>query len=194
MCHGKFFYAKFCTSYYYYCYLNFKSSYSRINPLVTVPWAPVYNWYKCHFHIPQFFQFPGKIQMIIFLFAFFQFYSVISWDSKFHNFASSPFCWLLQGVVVWPRISDLFAPQNYYYYYYYYLLPKSFSYLRQLMVFYWSLSDSKFLKVSRNLLSILSVLNNVVVWMVSTRPLISKSFSPFNSPLVTVPKTPITIV
>ena len=32
------------------------------------------------------------------------------------------------------------------------------------------------LKVSRTLLSILADLNNVVVWMVSTRPLISKSF------------------
>ena len=45
----------------------------------------------------------------------------------------------------------------------------------------------------RSLLSILAVLNNVVVWMVSTRPPISKSSSPFNNHLVTVPKVPITI-
>ena len=57
------------------------------------------------------------------------------------------------------------------------------------MVFHWSLSDSKSPQVSRNLLSILAVLNNAVIWMVSTRPLTSKSSSPFNSPLVTIPIT-----
>ena len=38
------------------------------------------------------------------------------------------------------------------------------------------------------------VLNNVLAWMVSTRPPTSKSSSPFSNPLVTVPKAPITIV
>ena len=61
------------------------------------------------------------------------------------------------------------------------------------MVFHWSLSDSKTPQVSRTLRSILTVLNNAVVWMVSTRPPTSKSFSPFNNPLVAVPKAPITI-
>ena len=61
------------------------------------------------------------------------------------------------------------------------------------MVFHWSLSDSKSPQVSRTLLSILAVLNNVVVWTVSTRPPTSKPSSPFNNPLVTVPKAPITI-
>ena len=61
------------------------------------------------------------------------------------------------------------------------------------MAFHWSLSDSKSLQVSRTLLSILAVLNNIVVWMVSIRPPTSKSSSPFNNPLVTVPKAPITI-
>ena len=61
------------------------------------------------------------------------------------------------------------------------------------MVFPWSLSDSKSLQVSRTLLSILAVLNNVVVWMISTRPPTSMSSSPFSNPLVTVPKAPITI-
>ena len=61
------------------------------------------------------------------------------------------------------------------------------------MVFHWSLSDSKSLQVFRTLLSILSSLNNAVVSMVSTRPPTSKSSSPFNSPLVTVPKAPIRI-
>ena len=61
------------------------------------------------------------------------------------------------------------------------------------MVFHWSLSDSKSPHVSRTLLSILSVLNNAVVWMVSTRPPTSKSSSLFSNPLVTVPKAQITI-
>ena len=54
------------------------------------------------------------------------------------------------------------------------------------MVFHGSL-------ISRTLLSVLDVLNNVVVWMVFTRPLISRSSSSFHNPLVTVPKAPITI-
>ena len=53
------------------------------------------------------------------------------------------------------------------------------------MVFHRSLSDIKSPQVS--------VLNNVVVWIVSTRPPTSKSSSPFNNPLVTVLKAPITI-
>ena len=61
------------------------------------------------------------------------------------------------------------------------------------MVFHWSLSDSKSPQVSRTLLSILAVLNNIVIWMVSTRPPTSKSSSTFSNPLVTVPEAPITI-
>ena len=61
------------------------------------------------------------------------------------------------------------------------------------MVFHWSLSDNKTPQVSRTLLSILANLNNAVVWMVSTRHLISKSSSPITNPLVTVTSAPITI-
>ena len=60
------------------------------------------------------------------------------------------------------------------------------------MVFHWSLSESKSPQVSGTLLSILSVLNNVVIWMVNNRPIISMSSSPFNDPSVTVPRAPIT--
>ena len=66
------------------------------------------------------------------------------------------------------------------------LLLESFSRQRLLMVFLWSLIDSKSPQVSRTLLSILTDLNSIVVWMVSTRPIISKSSSPFNNPSVTV--------
>ena len=60
-------------------------------------------------------------------------------------------------------------------------------------VFYLSLSDSKSPEVSRTLLSVLANLNNAEVCMVSTRPLISKSGSPFIDPLVTVLRAPIKI-
>ena len=50
-----------------------------------------YNWYHCHFHVSCFFQFPNKVQVHIFIFIFFQFYLVVSWDSKVHNSASSLF-------------------------------------------------------------------------------------------------------
>ena len=61
------------------------------------------------------------------------------------------------------------------------------------MVFQRSLRDSKSPQVSRILLSILAVLNNALIWMVSTRPPTSKSSSPFYSTLATAPKAPITI-
>ena len=73
------------------------------------------------------------------------------------------------------------------------LLLESFSHKRYLMVFQLSLSDSKFPQVSRTLLSILIDLNNAVVWMMSSRPFISKSFGPFINPLMTVSSAPIII-
>ena len=60
------------------------------------------------------------------------------------------------------------------------------------MVFHWSLSDSKSPQVSRTLLRILTYLSKASVWMVLTRPLISKSSRPFNNPLVIIPSAPIT--
>ena len=61
------------------------------------------------------------------------------------------------------------------------------------MVIHWSLSDSKSPQVSRTLLSILALLSNAVIWIVSIRRLTFKSYRPFNNPLVIVPKAPITI-
>ena len=61
------------------------------------------------------------------------------------------------------------------------------------MVFHSSLSDKDSPKVSRTLLSILADVNNGVVWMFSTRPLISKSSIIFTNPLVTVTNMLITI-
>ena len=73
------------------------------------------------------------------------------------------------------------------------LFIESFSHQLTLMVFRWSVCDSKFPRVSRTHLSILADLNNAVVWTVSTRPVISKYSSPCTNPLVTVPRAPITI-
>ena len=61
------------------------------------------------------------------------------------------------------------------------------------MVFHWSLSDSKSPQVSRTLLSIVAVLSDAVIWIVSTRPPTSKSLMPFNNSLAIVPKAPIAI-
>ena len=60
-------------------------------------------------------------------------------------------------------------------------------------VFHCSLNDCKSPQVSRTLLSILADLNNAIIWMVSTRTLFSKSFSPCNNPFVTLLSAPITI-
>ena len=69
----------------------------------------------------------------------------------------------------------------------------SFSHQRKVVVFYWSLSDSKSSQVSRTLLCIQTDLNNAIMWMVSTRPFISKTSRPCTNPLVTIPSVPITI-
>ena len=74
----------------------FKPSSPFNNPLMNVSKAPIMISTVITFMFHSFFfQFPGKVQVLIFLFTFFQFYSVVSWDSKVHNFASSLFCWLL---------------------------------------------------------------------------------------------------
>ena len=61
------------------------------------------------------------------------------------------------------------------------------------MVSHWSLSDSKTPRISPPPFSILADLNNAVVWIEPTLPLISKSSSPFSNPLVSVQGVPITI-
>ena len=61
------------------------------------------------------------------------------------------------------------------------------------MVFHRGLSDSKSPQVSRTLLSTVAVFNNDDICMVSIRLPTFKSSSPFNNPLVTVPKAAITI-
>ena len=61
------------------------------NTLVTLPKAPITigTIVTLMFHI--LFQFSSKVEILILLFTFFQFYSVINRDSKIDNFASSLF-------------------------------------------------------------------------------------------------------
>ena len=53
--------------------------------------GPQFEYYNRHLHVPQFFQLPSKVQVLIPIFTFFQFHSVVCQDSKIHNFASSLF-------------------------------------------------------------------------------------------------------
>ena len=65
------------------------------------------NWYNCHLHVLQLVQLPSKVEVLIPLFPFFQFYSVVSRDSKVDYFASSFFFFLiLFSLVFWPRFGD----------------------------------------------------------------------------------------
>ena len=50
-----------------------------------------HNYYNRHFHVPEFFQFSSKVDVLILLFTFFQFYSAVSRESKVDNFANSFF-------------------------------------------------------------------------------------------------------
>ena len=70
------------------CPLISMSSSPFVNALANVPRAQITIY---HFHVPQFFHFSSKVQVLVFLFTFFQFYSVASQDSKVYNSASSLF-------------------------------------------------------------------------------------------------------
>ena len=73
------------------------------------------------------------------------------------------------------------------------LLLWGFSLQCLLMVFHWSLCDSKSPQVYRTPLSILVDLTNAVVWMFSTCPFICKSYNLFTNYLRSVLDVPITI-
>ena len=81
------------------------------SPLVTLPNAPITIGIIVTFMFNGFFQFTSKVAVL--LFTSFQFYSMVSRDSKIYNFASSFFfCWSLFGLVVWPRSGDPFVWQS----------------------------------------------------------------------------------
>ena len=72
-----------------------KSSSPFSNPLVTVPNAPITIGIIVTCIFDSFFQFPSKVEVLILLFTFFQFYSVVRQDSKVDYFASSLFFLLI---------------------------------------------------------------------------------------------------
>ena len=72
-----------------------KSSSPFSYPLVTVPNAPITIGIIVTFMFHSFFQFPRKIEVLILLSTFFQFYSVVNWDSKVDSFANSLFLLLI---------------------------------------------------------------------------------------------------
>ena len=80
--------------------LTSKSSSLRINPLVTVPRAPITIGIIVTFMFPIFFYFPSKVELLKLLLTFFQFYSVISRDHKVHNSASSLFFIIISIIVI----------------------------------------------------------------------------------------------
>ena len=125
-----------------------KSSSPFNNPLVTVSKAPITIDIIVTFMFHRFFNSLASSRYFILLFIFFQFYSVVSRDSKVDNFAYSLFLLIIirSGVlseirrsvctskshrsicVSFSRTGDglciyhLFAWSNNYYYYYYYSL------------------------------------------------------------------------
>ena len=74
----------------------------------------------------------------------------------------------------------------------YYTLLRVFSHQRLLGISHWSFSDTRSHKVSKTVFSILTDLNNYVVWMVSTHPLFSKTSSLCTNPFVIVSTAPFT--
>ena len=67
-----------------------------------------------------FFQFSSKVHAFICLFAFFQFYPVVSQNGKVHYSAGSVFvfvlfcfcCWQSLDLVIWSKLGDPFVSQN----------------------------------------------------------------------------------
>ena len=93
---------------------------------------------------------------------------------------------VLYILVVCTRVSNSFSSS------FFFSLEAKFSQF-QLMVFHWSLPDSKSLQLSRTLLSISADLNSPVVWNVSILPQISSLPCLFTRPSGTVQSTPTTI-
>ena len=83
-----------------------KSSSPFSNSLVTVPNPPITIGIIVTFMFHSFFQFPSKVEVLILLFKFFQFYSVVSRDRNVDNFASSLFLLIIIRSGLLPRLGD----------------------------------------------------------------------------------------
>ena len=116
--------------------LIFKSSSICPNPLVTVPSAPITTRSTVTFMFHSFFQFHSKVLVFFSLFAFFQFYPVVSQNSEVNSSACSLFIFFYYHCV-W------LSGQNHYYYFLLLLLCHS-------LVFLWSLNYIKSPYVPQN--------------------------------------------
>ena len=76
------------------------------NPLVNVPRAPITIGIIVTFMFHSFFQFPSKIDVLISLFTFFQFNSVVRRESQVHNSVSSLF-FVVDYHKIWSSGRDL---------------------------------------------------------------------------------------
>ena len=160
----------------------------------------IHNWYHRHTHVPQLFFSSlarSKCPCVILLpFTFilrpvarqkpcnilFLFFFLLRLGSSDRSYFKLPknFIRLFSRMHSGFGIYHLTVWLNYHLYY------ENFSHHQ-------SLRDSKSSQISKTLFRILADLINSVVWILSTRPLISKFSSPFANPLVTVPRAPITI-
>ena len=83
-------------------------------PLATVPRSLTTIGINVTFIFQSFCQFPCKVKVLILLFVFFQFYSVVSRDIKVHNLASFLlfFFFFFFDKVLRSRLGDPFVSQN----------------------------------------------------------------------------------
>ena len=89
-----------------------KSSRPFNKSLVTVPKAPITIGIIITVMSNSFFQVFSKIKVLISLFTFFQFYSVVCRDSKVDNFADFFILLIFIRSVFGPRLVDLFVYQS----------------------------------------------------------------------------------
>ena len=153
------------------------------NPGVNVPRARNYNWYNCHFHVPQFFQFSSKVLVFIFTLSF----SFTLGSARTQLYKSSFF--FVNCYKVWSsdsRLGDPSASQNPRgvcgsYFPITDLLFNHLEFFTEVLADGFSL-EFEWQQISRTLLSILAVFYHAFVWIVSSRPPTSKSSSPFHNP------------
>ena len=90
------------------------SSFKRF--LVTVPKAPITIGIFVTFMFHYFLKFPSKVQVLILLFSFFQFYSVVSWDHCDGKFFKIPktglYFFTCEDGVGWHLISCRISPRS----------------------------------------------------------------------------------
>ena len=84
-----------------------KSSRPFNNPLVIVPEALISIGTIVYFHVPQFFQFSSKVEVLILFFTFLQIYSVVHRDDKVDNFVNSLFLSIIIIIII--RSLELFT-------------------------------------------------------------------------------------